>query len=173
MLLARISSIVPKWGERIATTSKHSVIYRTEKLMKANLGLFLGALLALSGLAGCDGGDTTGTAGTGGTTGGSAGTGGSTGGTGGSTGGTGGSTGGMAGSGGSSSAVSCTTYCTDIAANCKDTMQQYADEKGCMGICAAIDPSTSQMGDTLGCHAYHAGTPAAGEVPDSERQLSC
>lgn len=128
--------------------------------MKMALGLFLGALLAVS-MVGCDdGGDgtggTAGTAGAGGSTGGAGGTGGSTGGTGGATGGAGG-TGGM-------SALSCDKYCTDVQANCTGDNQQYGDADTCKAICAtyAIGAEGDMDGNSLGCRTYHGGAPAAG-----------
>ncbi len=129
--------------------------------MKA-LGLFLGALLAIS-LAGCGDGGSGNTGGsTGGTGGATGGTGGATGGTGGATGGTGGATG---GAGGTTSNLSCDAYCAEIATNCAGDQQQYVDTDGCMGVCATFDPGTidDKSGATLGCHLYHGGVPAAGD----------
>ncbi len=121
------------------------------------LGLFLGALLAIS-LAGCgDDGGSGGSGGTGGSTA-TGGTGGATGGTGGATGGTGGATGGTGGAGD----LSCDAYCTEIMANCTGDVAQYPTDAACKGVCATFDPGTlaDTDGATLGCHLYHGGAPA-------------
>ncbi len=125
--------------------------------MKTALGLFLGALLAIS-LAGCDGDD--GNSGGSGGTGGTAGAGGSTGGAG----GTGGSTGGTGGTGG----LSCADYCGSVQAACANDAgamtfyQQYGDEASCMAVCATFPIGTKDQMDsnTLGCRTYHAGVAA-------------
>lgn len=122
--------------------------------MKTGLGLFLGALLALS-LAACDGGgDGTGaTGGAGGSAGGSGGTGGGMGGTGG-------------GTGGSTPAPSCDSYCANIQANCKDANAQYGSNDQCMAVCASfpIGTAADMAGNSVGCRTYHGGDPAADDA---------
>lgn len=63
-------------------------------------------------------------------------------------------------------AVDCSSYCTDILANCTGTNAQYTTMEACMGSCAAFDAGTAadMAGNTLGCRAYH--TSAAKDGPD-------
>jgi len=119
-------------------------------------GLFLGALVALS-LAGCGDGSGSSNGGSGGTTAtGGGGAGGTT-----ATGGSGGMTS-TGGSGGTGGGLSCDAYCTEMAANCKDTNAQYPTPESCKGVCATFDPGTlaDMDGATLGCRLYHGGAPA-------------
>ena len=53
-------------------------------------------------------------------------------------------------------ALDCTTYCTHLAADCKDTNAQIS-MANCMGTCAAFPPgaATDTSGNTLGCRNYH------------------
>lgn len=128
--------------------------------MKSILGLFVGALLAVS-IVGC-GDSSSGSGGAGGTGGGGAGGTGGVGGTGG-TGGVGGGTGGTGGVGGSAG-VTCAAYCADVTKNCTGENAQYADG-ACETVCANFEEGkpADTMGATLNCHAYHAGAPAAGD----------
>jgi hypothetical protein len=59
---------------------------------------------------------------------------------------------------GSEVALSCATYCTDIAANCTgDTLAQFGPA-GCAETCDSWDEGVYMVaGNTLGCHQYHAG----------------
>ena len=53
-------------------------------------------------------------------------------------------------------ALDCTTYCTHLAADCKDANAQIS-MANCMGTCAAFPPgaATDTSGNTLGCRNYH------------------
>jgi hypothetical protein len=129
--------------------------------MKTTLGLFLGAVLALS-LAGCgNGGSSTGSGGSTGGSGGSGATGGSSGGSGGS----GGSTS-SGGSGGSTAMLDCASYCTEMDANCTGDNAMYSSDDACKGTCATW--MAGMLGDTkgatLGCHLYHGGDPAKSDA---------
>ena len=58
----------------------------------------------------------------------------------------------------------CTTYCTEIQANCTGANAQYPDPAHCMAACASFPMGTAaDKGpgtNTLGCRIYHAGTPS-------------
>jgi hypothetical protein len=125
--------------------------------MKKAIGLFLGALLAVS-MAGCDGDDGN-SGGSGGSDGGS---GGSDGGSGGSDGGSGGS---MGGAGGMMSSLSCDAYCDAVQANCTGDVQQYGDKDTCLTVCATfpVGMKDATDGNSLGCRTYHGGMPAMGD----------
>jgi hypothetical protein len=60
--------------------------------------------------------------------------------------------------------LDCTSYCNAITANCTGANAQYPDTAHCMGACSkfAVGLASDTSGPTLGCHLYHAGTPAAG-----------
>lgn len=53
-------------------------------------------------------------------------------------------------------------YCTDITAHCTGANAQYPSMDQCLGTAATFPVGTSAdtSGETLGCRAYHAGTPA-------------
>lgn len=134
--------------------------------MKTKLGLFLGALLALS-LPACDDGGSGGTGGTGGAGGAGAEGGGGSGAQGGGGSGAAGGQGGQGGTGGSP-AVTCDTYCADVMANCEAANKQYADDATCKTVCAnyAAGMAGAVDGDSLACRAYHGGAPAT-SAPDT------
>jgi hypothetical protein len=52
--------------------------------------------------------------------------------------------------------LDCNTYCTQIAATCKDANNQFT-AANCMATCAAYTPGTQadMAGNTLGCRNYH------------------
>lgn len=53
-------------------------------------------------------------------------------------------------------ALDCATYCTHLAADCKDANAQL-NPANCMGTCMAFPPGTQAdiSGNTLGCRNYH------------------
>jgi hypothetical protein len=58
--------------------------------------------------------------------------------------------------------LDCTSYCTEVIANCTGANEQYKSMDSCMGVCAGLPPGTiaDMGGDTLGCRLYHGGGPA-------------
>jgi hypothetical protein len=77
-------------------------------------------------------------------------------------------TGGMAGTGGMMAvSLDCTSYCTEVMADCTGANEQYKDMAGCMGVCASFPAGTiaDMSGDTLGCRLYHGGVPSK-TMPD-------
>ena len=56
----------------------------------------------------------------------------------------------------------CTTYCTEVMANCMGPNTQYIGMANCLGVCAAFPPGKlgDTSGDTLGCRQYHGGAPS-------------
>lgn len=60
--------------------------------------------------------------------------------------------------------LDCSTYCTEIQANCTAANAQYLDTAHCMATCASFtvgaSTTTDTAGDTLGCRIYHAGAPS-------------
>jgi hypothetical protein len=82
-------------------------------------------------------------------------------------GGAGATGGGGAGQGGSGGgpAATCADYCADIEANCTGANAQFGAPGGCPEYCATWEAgSDPNMGNTLACHAYHAG--AAADMPE-------
>jgi len=68
-------------------------------------------------------------------------------------------------SSGGSTAATCDTYCTTIAANCKDaTTKQWPSDASCKASCASFPQGKADSGATkessLECRAYHAGAAA-------------
>jgi hypothetical protein len=61
-------------------------------------------------------------------------------------------------------ALDCSSYCTEIQANCTGSNAQYPDMAHCMATCASFTVGTSQVsdmtGNTLGCRIYHGGAPS-------------
>jgi hypothetical protein len=61
-------------------------------------------------------------------------------------------------------ALDCSTYCTEIQANCAGSNAQYPDMAHCTATCASFTVGTSKVtdtsGNTLGCRIYHAGAPS-------------
>lgn len=62
---------------------------------------------------------------------------------------------------------SCDAYCADAMSHCAGGFQQFPDEASCKAFCAtwSIGDAAKHQGDTVACHAYHAGAPAQGD-PD-------
>jgi hypothetical protein len=56
----------------------------------------------------------------------------------------------------------CVIYCANVMANCSGANAQYASLASCLGMCAAMPVGTTAdtSGNTLGCRAHYAGTPA-------------
>jgi len=58
----------------------------------------------------------------------------------------------------------CTTYCSQLAANCTGDNAQYNDTTECMAYCAAAGwpagTGGAMSGNTLACRVYHSGAPA-------------
>lgn len=56
----------------------------------------------------------------------------------------------------------CSSYCSEIQANCTGDNAQYANSAACTAACASfsVGTSTDMSGNTLGCRIYHAGTPS-------------
>ncbi len=86
---------------------------------------------------------------------------------GGGTGGTSGSggaggTSGTGGTGGTLPMADCTTYCTDIMANCTGADAQFPDMTTCMNVCADYTVGTNEDKDvnTLGCRVVQAAAAA-------------
>ena len=132
--------------------------------------LFLGAVLSIAGtsvmLAGC-GSDTTGTGGGGTGTGGTTPT--TTSGTGGETSTTTTTTTSSttsSTSSGMTQMLDCSSYCTEVMANCTAANEQYKSKESCMAVCAAFVPGTlgATDGDTLACRLYHGGAPAIADA---------
>jgi len=59
-------------------------------------------------------------------------------------------------------APSAMAYCTDIIANCTGANAQYPSLDQCLGTAATFPVGNvgEQVGNTLGCRAYHAGAPS-------------
>ena len=60
--------------------------------------------------------------------------------------------------------LDCASYCTQVAANCKDTNAQWPDDASCQAGCKTFAAGTlaDMAGNTLGCRLYHSGDPAKG-----------
>ena len=59
--------------------------------------------------------------------------------------------------------LDCSTYCTEIQANCTGANAQYPDLAHCMATCTSFPMGsmvTNTPGNTLGCRIYHAGGPS-------------
>ena len=66
-------------------------------------------------------------------------------------------------SSGTVATLDCTSYCTEVMANCTGAQQQFTGMDTCMGTCAgyfAMGTLADTSGDTLGCRIYHGGAPA-------------
>ncbi len=61
-------------------------------------------------------------------------------------------------------APDCTSYCTEVLANCTGAVAQYASMASCMNVCGAFPVGTvaDKSGNTLGCRLYHGGAPSKG-----------
>lgn len=83
--------------------------------------------------------------------------------------GSGGSAQGGSGQGGTAQGgglPSCDSYCADAMSHCTGAFQQFPDEASCKAFCATwpAGDAAKHQGDTVACHAYHAGAPAAGDA---------
>lgn len=66
-------------------------------------------------------------------------------------------------------ALDCATYCTHLAADCKDADAQL-NPANCMGTCMAFTPGTQAdiSGNTLGCRNYHLQNIEVRNMPASQ-----
>jgi hypothetical protein len=73
---------------------------------------------------------------------------------------------GSSGSSGKPATLDCTSYCTEVMANCTGNNAQYTGMDTCMGVCAGFPKGTlsDMSGDTLGCRIYHGGAAGGGAV---------